>query len=294
MPNRLRVAIIGPGNIGIDLLYKTLRSPKLDVQMLIGIIPESEGLRRAQALGIAASANGIAALEGRGDIRVVFDATSAKAHMQHAPILRRAGKIAIDLTPAAIGPYVVPAVNMGEHMQSANINLVTCGGQATVPIVAAVSQVAPVTYAEIVSTISSRSAGPGTRQNIDEFTKTTARGLEVVGKAARGKAIIILNPAEPPIMMRNTIYCETAHPCDPDTVRASVERMAAVVRCYVPGYRIKMPPQVQGTLVTTMIEVAGAGDYLPVYSGNLDIMTAAAVGVAERLADHLLARREEA
>jgi acetaldehyde dehydrogenase len=289
MADRLPVAIIGPGNIGTDLLYKALRSPKLDVRMMVGVIPESEGLRRAAAMGVAASANGIAALEGRDDIRVVFDATSASAHVQHAAWLRQAGKIAIDLTPAAIGPYVVPAVNMGEHMQSANINLVTCGGQATAPIVAAVSQVAPVAYAEIVSTISSKSAGPGTRQNIDEFTKTTARALEVVGKAGKGKAIIILNPAEPPIMMRNTIYCEIAQPCDPDAVRASVERMAAIVRTYVPGYRIKMPPQVQGTLVTTMIEVTGAGDYLPAYSGNLDIMTAAAVGVAERLADYLLA-----
>lgn len=290
MNERLRVAIIGPGNIGTDLMYKILRSPRLDVQMLAGVIPESEGLRRAAALGIATSAGGIAALLDRRDITVVFDATSASAHVQHAPLLRQAGKIAIDLTPAAIGPYVVPAVNMGEHMASPNINLVTCGGQATVPIVAAVSQVAPVAYAEIVSTISSKSAGPGTRQNIDEFTKTTARALEVVGKAAKGKAIIILNPAEPPIMMRNTIYCETTSPCDPDAVRAAVERMAAVVRSYVPGYRLKMPPQVQDRLVTTMIEVTGAGDYLPAYSGNLDIMTSAAVGVAERLADHLQGR----
>ena len=290
MSQRVCVAIIGPGNIGTDLMYKVLRSPRLDLRMLTGVIPESEGLRRAAALGIATSAEGIAALLDRRDITIVFDATSAKAHAQHAPLLHQAGKIAIDLTPAAIGPYVVPAVNMGEHVESPNINLVTCGGQATVPIVAAVSQVAPVVYAEIVSTISSRSAGPGTRQNIDEFTKTTARGLEVVGKAAKGKAIIILNPAEPPIMMRNTIYCETTYPCDPDAVRASVERMAAVVRTYVPGYRLKMPPQVQDRLVTTMIEVTGAGDYLPTYSGNLDIMTSAAVGVAERLADYLQGR----
>jgi len=292
--SRLRVAIIGPGNIGTDLLYKVLRSPRLDVQMLIGVLPESEGLGRAAALGIATSADGVAALAGRDDITVVFDATSAAAHRRHAPILRAAGKIAIDLTPAALGPYVVPAVNMDAHLQSPNINLVTCGGQATVPIVAAVSRVAPVAYAEIVSTISSRSAGPGTRQNIDEFTKTTARALEVVGGAGRGKAIIILNPAEPPIMMRNTIYCETTQPCDAEALRASVERMAAAVRRYVPGYRIKMPPHVQGTLVTTMIEVTGAGDFLPAYSGNLDIMTAAAVGVAERLAEHLMAGEQGA
>jgi acetaldehyde dehydrogenase len=203
------------------------------------------------------------------------------------------GKIAIDLTPAAVGPYVVPAVNMGEHFDSQNINLVTCGGQATVPIVAAVGQVAPVVYAEIVSTISSKSAGPGTRQNIDEFTKTTARGLEVVGKAQRGKALIILNPAEPPILMRNTIYCETDRPVPQEEVRTAVDRMVEVVRTYVPGYRLRVPPLVDGSLVTTMIEVEGAGDFLPKYSGNLDIITAAAVGVAERLAGRTPGRKEE-
>jgi acetaldehyde dehydrogenase len=288
MNHRLKVAIIGPGHIGADLMYKVLRSRKLELEMMAGIIPESEGLARAAALGIATTADGIGPILKRDDIRLVFDSTGAKSHLQHAPLLREAGKIAIDLTPAAVGPYVVPAVNMCEHLDSPNINLVTCGGQATIPIVAAVGQVAPVRYAEIVATISSKSAGPGTRQNIDEFTKTTARGIEVVGKARRGKALIILNPAEPPIMMRNTIYCETEQPADEKAIRASVERMVEAVRAYVPGYRLRVPPLVRGCLVTTMVEVEGAGDHLPRYSGNLDIITAAAVGVAERLADHLL------
>lgn len=292
MDRRLKVAIIGPGNIGTDLMYKVLRSPKLEMCMMAGIIPESEGLKRAAALGIAATAEGIGPVLERKDIAVVFDATTARAHLQHAPLLRQAGKIAIDLTPAAVGPYVVPAVNMDEHLNSLNINLVTCGGQATIPIVAAVGRVAPVCYAEIVATISSQSAGPGTRQNIDEFTQTTARGLEIVGKAQKGKAIIILNPAEPPILMRNTIYCEVEGSCHENDVRASVEEMIEQVRTYVPGYRLRVPPLVKGNLVTTMIEVEGAGDFLPTYSGNLDIMTAAAVGVAERLADHILGKKE--
>lgn len=288
MGKALKVAIIGPGNIGTDLMYKVLRSPTLDLQMMAGVIPESEGLKRAAALGIATTADGIGPVLERADIALVFDATGAKPHLQHAPLLKQAGKIAIDLTPAAVGPYVVPAVNIGEHLDSPNINLVTCGGQATIPIVAAVGRVAPVSYAEIVATISSRSAGPGTRQNIDEFTQTTARGLEIVGKAQKGKAIIILNPAEPPILMRNTIYCEVQGSVPESDIRASVEEMVERVRTYVPGYRLRVPPLVKDNLVTTMIEVEGAGDFLPAYSGNLDIMTAAAVGVAERLADHIL------
>lgn len=293
MDERLKVAIIGPGNIGTDLMYKVLRSPTLELCMMAGILPDSEGLRRAASLGIPTTAEGIGPILERDDIRVVFDATGAQAHLRHAPLLEEAGKIAIDLTPAAVGPYVVPAVNMGEHFDSPNLNLVTCGGQATIPIVAAMGRVAPVAYAEIVSTIASKSAGPGTRQNIDEFTVTTARGLEVVGKARRGKAIIILNPAEPPILMRNTIYCEVEGPVDEEAVRASVEEVLQVVCTYVPGYRLRVPPLVQGRLVTTMIEVEGAGDYLPKYAGNLDIITAAAVGVAERLADRILAPQEE-
>jgi acetaldehyde dehydrogenase (acetylating) len=282
---RLKVAIVGPGNIGTDLMYKVLRSPRLELCMLAGVIPDSEGLKRAEALGVPTTAAGLQPVLDRDDVKLVFDATGAKAHRQHAPLIQAAGKVAIDLTPAAVGPYVVPAVNMGAHFDSPNINLVSCGGQATIPIVAAIGRVSPVSYAEIVATISSRSAGPGTRQNIDEFTKTTARGLEVVGKAAQGKAIIVLNPAEPPILMRNTIYCETEAPVDQDAVRAAVDEMIAIVRTYVPGYRLRVPPLVQDRLVTTMIEVEGAGDFLPRYSGNLDIITAAAVGVAERLAD---------
>lgn len=294
MHNRLKVAIIGPGNIGTDLMYKVLRSPKLELCMLAGIIPESEGLKRAASLGIATTAEGIGPVLERDDIQLVFDATGARPHLRHAPLLKEAGKIAVDLTPAAVGPYVVPAVNMGEHFDRPNINLVTCGGQATIPIVAAVGRVARVTYAEIVATIASKSAGPGTRQNIDEFTKTTARGVEIVGKAHQGKAIIILNPAEPPIIMRNTIYCEVEHPVDEEAVRGAVDEMIQVVRTYVPGYRLRVPPLVQDHLVTTMIEVEGAGDFLPKYSGNLDIITAAAVGVAERLTDHVLGPKEEA
>jgi acetaldehyde dehydrogenase (acetylating) len=288
MSKRLGVAIIGPGHIGTDLMFKILRSPKLELELMAGIIPESEGLARAAALGIPTTAEGIGPILKQENIRLVFDCTGAKAHLVNAPLLKAAGKIAIDLTPAAVGPYVIPAVNMDQNIHSLNINLVTCGGQATIPIVAAVGRVAPVAYAEIVATISSKSAGPGTRQNIDEFTKTTARGIEVVGKAAKGKALIILNPAEPPIMMRNTIYCEMESPADEAAVRDSVDQMVKLVQTYVPGYRLRVPPLVQGRLVTTMVEVEGAGDHLPKYSGNLDIITAAAVGVAEQLAGHLL------
>jgi acetaldehyde dehydrogenase len=284
----VKVAILGPGNIGTDLMYKVLRGRRIELAMMAGVIPESEGLARAASLGIATTAKGIDPILERDDIRIVFDCTGAKYHRVHAPLLKAAGKIAIDLTPAAVGPYVVPAVNMGEHFDSPNINLVTCGGQATIPIVAAVARVAPVAYAEIVATLSSRSAGPGTRQNIDEFTKTTARGVERVGGAAKGKALIILNPAEPPIMMRNTIYCEIDGPFDEAAIRESVNQMVEAVRTYVPGYRLRVPPLIKDGLVTTMVEVEGAADYLPAYSGNLDIITAAAVGVAERLAGHIL------
>lgn len=292
MNHQLKVAIIGPGNIGTDLMYKVLRSESLVLCMMAGIIPESVGLQRAAQAGIDTTTEGIDPILERDEIQLVFDASGARPHLRHAPMLKEAGKIALDLTPAAVGPYVVPAVNMGEHFRSPNINLVTCGGQATVPIVAAVHRVASVDYAEIVSTIASKSAGPGTRQNIDEFTKTTARGLEVVGRARKGKALIVLNPAEPPIVMRNTIYCETERPIDEEEVRMSVNEMVEVVRTYVPGYRLRVPPLVEERLVTTMIEVEGEGDFLPKYSGNLDIMTAAAVGVAERLADRILNQNE--
>lgn len=294
MTNRLKVAIVGPGNIGTDLMYKVLGSDKLELGLMSGIYATSEGLKRARERGIETTAEGIGPVLERDDIRLVFDATGAKPHLSHAPLLKEAGKIAIDLTPAAVGPYVVPAVNIGEHFDSPNLNLVTCGGQATIPIVAAVSRVAPVAYAEIVATIASKSAGPGTRQNIDEFTKTTARGVEVIGGAKQGKAIIILNPAEPPILMRNTIYCQVEPPVDEAAIRASVEKMIETVRSYVPGYRLRLPPMVDDDLVTTMIEVEGAGDFLPKYAGNLDIITAAAIGVAERLADHIGSKKEAA
>lgn len=292
MNQPLKVAIIGPGHIGTDLMCKILRSEKLSLALMAGIVPESEGLAKAASLGIPTTAEGIGPILEQKDIHLVFDCTGAKSHLRHAPLLKAAGKIVIDLTPAAVGPYVVPAVNVDEHFDSPNINLVTCGGQATIPIVAAVSRVAPVVYAEIVATISSKSAGPGTRQNIDEFTKTTARGIETVGKARKGKAIIILNPAEPPIMMRNTIHCELEGPVDEQAIRDSVDQMVKTVQSYVPGYRLRMPPLIKGNLVTTMVEVEGAGDCLPKYSGNLDIITAAAVGVAERLADHLNSKKE--
>lgn len=281
---KLKTAIIGPGNIGIDLMMKIRRSKVLELSLMAGIVPGSQGLEMAAGYGIATTDKGIDGVLAFPGLDVVFDATGASAHLQNAPRLKQAGIFAVDLTPAAVGPYVIPSVNIDEHLfQEANINMVTCGGQATVPIVYAINQVAPVQYAEIVVTLSSRSAGPGTRQNIDEFTQTTRSALIKVGGAKEGKAIIILNPAEPPIMMRNTIYTL----CDPAKINAivkSVEDMVAKVQRYSPGYRIKVPPYADGDRVVTVVEVEGAGDYLPKYSGNLDIITAAAVTVAERYA----------
>ena len=301
--DRVKVAILGSGNIGTDLMYKILRNPgHMELALVAGIDPQSEGLARARALGIPTSLEGIAAVLADPEIKIVFDATSAKAHMRHAKLLREAGKIAIDLTPAACGPYVVPPVNLGQHLDEPNVNLITCGGQATIPLVYAVSRVTPVRYAEIVSTVASRSAGPGTRQNIDEFTSTTARGLEVLGGAEQGKAIIILNPAEPPIMMRNTVYVIPASDdFDPDAVVDSVERMVAEVQRYVPGYQLKSAPVFdrrstpwgERVVIAMLLEVTGAGDFLPPYAGNLDIMTAAAWQVGEMFAQHLLGVREE-
>lgn len=291
MNKKLNVAIVGPGNIGSDLMYKVLRSEKLEMVMLAGIIAESEGLKRAAALGIETSAHGIQSVLDNSEIELVFDATGAKPHMAHAPMLKAAGKIAVDLTPAALGPYVVPAVNMDINLEQANVNMVTCGGQATIPIVAAINRAAPVAYAEIVATISSKSAGPGTRQNIDEFTETTSRAIEIVGGAKKGKAIIILNPSEPPVMMRDTIYCILEEePCK-KAITNCVEEMVSVVQSYVPGYTLKVPPIVDGKQVTVMVEVAGAGDFLPTYAGNLDIMTSAAAAVGERIADHIVKRQ---
>ncbi|MCS7233149.1 MAG: acetaldehyde dehydrogenase (acetylating) [Synergistetes bacterium] len=286
MDKKVKVAVIGPGNIGTDLMFKILRSPYLKMEMMIGIV-ESEGIRRAQSLGIRTSVKGIDAVLEEDDIKIVFDATTAKAHIRHAPLLKEAGKIAIDLTPAAIGARVVPVVNLDEVSDSPNLNLVTCGGQATVPIVYAISQVAGAKYAEIVAAISSKSAGPGTRQNIDEFTETTAKALCELGGAKKGKAIIILNPAEPPIIMTDTIYVEVEDP-DEERIRRAVFDMVKRVQEYVPGYRLRVPPILDGNKVTTIIEVEGAGDFLPKYAGNLDIITAAAVAVAERLALKML------
>ena len=285
---RVNVAVIGPGNIGTDLMYKILRSPRLKMEAMAGI-EESEGIRRARDLGIPTTLGDLAPILEDRSIRIVFDATGAKNHLRHAPLLRAAGKIAIDLTPAAVGPYVVPPVNLEELYAAPNLNMVTCGGQATVPIVYAIHRVAGARYAEMVSAISSRSAGPGTRQNIDEFTQTTARAICAVGGAGKGKAIIILNPADPPLIMTNTVYVDVEIP-DETAIRESVERMVREVQTYVPGYRLRVPPMVDGTRVTTIIEVEGAGDFLPRYSGNLDIITAASVAVAEKLADKILAK----
>jgi acetaldehyde dehydrogenase len=278
---RLRVAIIGSGNIGTDLLIKVERSPLLEVAGMAGIDPASAGLQTARDHGHTVSDRGLAGLlELVDDIDLAFDATSAGAHAEHARLLAARGIRSVDLTPAALGPAIVPPVNLTQHRDAGEVNLVTCGAQATIPIVAALSRVADVSYAETVSTISSRSAGPGTRQNIDEFTTATARGLETIGGARQAKAIIILNPANPPIMMRNTIYAEVADP-DPAAIEIAIAAAVATVAAYVPGYRLTMPPLIADGVVTVMVEVEGAGDNLPTYAGNLDIMTAAAIRVAE-------------
>ncbi|MCP2338676.1 acetaldehyde dehydrogenase (acetylating) [Actinomadura rupiterrae] len=304
------MAVIGSGNIGTDLLVKLLRRSRLlEPAAMVGIDPASDGLARAAALGVPVThegVEGLVAMTGFDEIGIVFDARSAKAHLENHARLAPLGKRLIDLTPAAIGPFVVPAVNLKEHLDAPVVNMVTCGGQATIPIVAAVSRVAPVAYAEIVASIASRSAGPGTRANIDEFTETTAHAIQAVGGAARGKAVIILNPAEPPLIMRDTVYClvDAADPASHDRIRASVELMVAEVAAYVPGYRLKQDVQIDPiapgepvhTLlaedaatvpthrVSVLLEVEGAADYLPAYAGNLDIMTSAAVQVAERIA----------
>jgi acetaldehyde dehydrogenase len=278
---RLRVAIIGSGNIGTDLLIKVRRSSTLELVGMAGIDPASDGLARAAAAGVTTTHRGLAdLLERVGPVDLAFDATSARAHVEHAQILADAGVRSVDMTPAALGPAVVPVINLLEHRDAADVNLVTCGAQATVPIVAALSQVTDVPYAEIVSTISARSAGPGTRANIDEFTQTTARALERVGGATRGKAIILLNPADPPILMRNTVYADVPE-ADPGEISGAVEEMVAKVAAYVPGYRLTSPPLVEDGRVTVLLQVEGAGDYLPPYAGNLDIMTSAAIRVAE-------------
>jgi acetaldehyde dehydrogenase len=305
--SKIKVAIIGSGNIGTDLMIKILRtSSTLELAAFVGIDSQSDGLLRAARLNVPTSAtevDGLVALPAWQEIRIVFDATSAKAHRRHAEICRMAGKTMIDLTPAAIGPYVVPVVNSDAHLTSPNLNMVTCGGQATIPIVAAVASVAKVHYAEIVASIASKSAGPGTRANIDEFTETTARAIESVGGARRGKAIIILNPAEPPMIMRDTVFT-FSEGADEAAIGNAVREMVARVSAYVPGYRLKQEPQferfgannplrlpeigeVTGIKTSVFLEVEGAAHYLPAYAGNLDIMTSAALATAERIAAQL-------
>ncbi|MEV4133729.1 acetaldehyde dehydrogenase (acetylating) [Dactylosporangium sp. NPDC049742] len=296
------VAIIGSGNIGTDLMIKIKRAGgPLEVAAMVGIDPGSDGLARARRMGVATTSDGVDGLIRMpefGSVEIVLDATSAAAHLANAAALAPYNRRIIDLTPAALGPFVIPPVNLEQHLAAPNINMVTCGGQATVPIVAAVSRVTPVAYAEIVATVASRSAGPGTRANIDEFTETTAHALESVGGARRGKAIIILNPAEPPLIMRDTVLCLIGD-ADHDEVRASIERMVADVAVYVPGYRLKQAVQFAAVdpdevrllapggarwKVSVFLEVEGAAHYLPAYAGNLDIMTSAAMRVAERIA----------
>jgi acetaldehyde dehydrogenase len=302
---RKKVAILGSGNIGTDLLIKILRTSEvLEVGAFVGIDPESDGLKQARRMGVPVTDGGIQglfAMREFANIGIVFDATSAKAHARHDAELRGYGRQLIDLTPAALGPYVVPVVNLGEHLEAPNLNMVSCGGQATIPMVAAVNRIAKVHYGEIVSSIASKSAGPGTRANIDEFTQTTARAIERVGGASKGKAIIVLNPADPPLIMRNTVFCLTG---DADTVEIehSIERMVRDVTGYVPGYQLKQRVQFErigtssspiripgigelhGIKTSIYLEIEGAGHYLPKYAGNLDIMTSAALRTAECLA----------
>lgn len=291
--SKVKVAIIGSGNIGTDLMIKLGRSELLELTAVVGIDPQSDGLRRARELGYVAIDNGVAGFLERPELAdFIFDATSAKAHLYNARVLKEAGKKVLDLTPAAVGPYVSPAVNISEHLDADNINLITCGGQATIPMVHAINRVQSVEYAEIVATISSRSAGPGTRANIDEFTETTSLAIEKVGGAKKGKAIIILNPAEPPIIMRDTVHAIVeGTDVDEEGIIASIKEMEKTVQSYVPGYRLRQEPIFDGNRITIFLEVEGAGDYLPKYSGNLDIMTAASVKVAEEWAKHELSKK---
>ena len=289
MERRIGAAILGPGNIGTDLLTKLRHAEAVEVRLMAGIVADSPGLARAAAAGLDTSAEGITAVLGRDDIELVFDATAAQAHLENAPLLAAAGKRAIDLTPAAVGPYVVPAVNLEQHLERENVNMVSCGGQATIPFVHAIDRVADVSYAEIVATISSASAGPGTRQNIDHFTETTAKGIEDVGGADEAKAIIVLNPADPPILMRDTVFARVRQP-DAEEIERSVSAMVTELSAYVPGVRLILC-ETDGNKVTVMVEIEGAGDFLPTYAGNLDIMTAAAARVGQGMAEHMLGAR---
>ena len=290
--NKIKCALIGPGNIGTDLLYKLKRSPVLEPVWMVGIDPASEGLARARDMGIKTTSDGVDGLlpHVKADgIQIAFDATSAYVHAENSRKLNALGVMMIDLTPAAIGPFCVPPVNLKEHVgkREMNANMVTCGGQATIPMVAAVSRVQPVSYGEIVATVSSRSVGPGTRKNIDEFTRTTSGAIERVGGAAKGKAIIVINPAEPPLIMRDTIHCLTDEPPKQREITESVHAMIKEVQKYVPGYVLKNGPVFDGNRVTVFMEVAGLGDYLPKYAGNLDIMTASAARTAEMFAEEM-------
>lgn len=297
MPSKAKVAIVGSGNISTDLLYKLLRSEWLEPRWMVGIDPESDGLARAAKLGLETTHEGVDWLLAQPDKPdLVFEATSAYVHRDAAPKYAEAGIRAIDLTPAAVGPAVIPPANLREHLDAPNVNMITCGGQATIPIVYAVSRIVEVPYAEIVASVASVSAGLGTRANIDEFTKTTARGVQTIGGAARGKAIIILNPADPPMIMRDTIFCAIPTDADREAIAASIHDVVKEVQTYVPGYRLLNEPQFDEpsinsggqALVTTFVEVEGAGDYLPPYAGNLDIMTAAATKVGEEIAKETL------
>lgn len=297
MPSKAKVAIVGSGNISTDLLYKLLQSEWLEPRWMVGIDPESDGLARAAKLGLETTHEGVDWLLAQPDKPdLVFEATSAYVHRDAAPKYAEAGIRAIDLTPAAVGPAVIPPANLREHLDAPNVNMITCGGQATIPIVYAVSRIVEVPYAEIVASVASVSAGPGTRANIDEFTKTTARGVQTIGGAARGKAIIILNPADPPMIMRDTIFCAIPTDADREAIAASIHDVVKEVQTYVPGYRLLNEPQFDEpsinsggqALVTTFVEVEGAGDYLPPYAGNLDIMTAAATKVGEEIAKETL------
>ncbi len=293
MGNKIKAAIIGPGNIGTDLLIKAMRSELIEPVWMVGIIADSPGLERARELGLKTTADGVDGMlptMQEDGVQICFDATSAYVHAENSRKVNAQGAVMIDLTPAAIGPYCVPSVNLDEAVaaKAMNVNMVTCGGQATIPLVAAVSRVQHVTYGEIVATVSSKSAGPGTRKNIDEFTRTTANGIAEVGGADEGKAIIIINPAEPPLIMRDTVHCLTKDTPDEAAITESVHRMIAEVQKYVPGYTLKNGPVFDGNRVSIYMEVEGLGDFLPKYAGNLDIMTAAALRTAELYAEQIL------
>ena len=293
---KIKCALIGPGNIGTDLLAKLQRSPVLEPVWMVGIDPESDGLKRAREMGIKTTADGVDGLiphMQQDGVQIVFDATSAYVHAENSRKVNAQGAMMIDLTPAAIGPFCVPPVNLKQHVgqREMNVNMVTCGGQATIPMVFAISRIQPVAYGEIVATVSSKSAGPGTRKNIDEFTRTTAGAVEKVGGAKKGKAIIIINPAEPPMMMRDTVHCLTETEPDQAAITQSIHDMIAQVQKYVPGYRLVNGPVFDGKRVSVFLEVEGLGDYLPKYAGNLDIMTAAAARTAEMFAEEIIAGR---